>query len=121
MPSRRRKPKTKAFYEGLIRNALRKIFFQSEIRRNVFKKEKDADGFFQCYICGLSTPFEWQFQVEHVEPVVDPGEGFVNWQVFIDRLLFCPEDNLKLACRPCHKDKTDEENARRKRKPKRSK
>ena len=55
-----------------------------------------------------------EVQVDHIEPVVDPDDGFVNFIVFIDR-LFCEAENLQVLCKPCHKDKTNEERKQRKR------
>lgn len=54
-------------------------------------------------------------QVDHVLPVVDPKVGFVSWDDFINR-IFCEIENLQVLCKPCHKVKTDEEKAERKKK-----
>jgi hypothetical protein len=54
-------------------------------------------------------------QVDHVLPVVDPKVGFVGWDSFIDR-IFCEIENLQVLCKPCHKVKTEEEKAERKKK-----
>jgi 5-methylcytosine-specific restriction endonuclease McrA len=40
-------------------------------------------------------------QVDHKLPVVCPTEGFVSWDVYIER-LFCPKENLQVLCKPCH-------------------
>ena len=47
-------------------------------------------------------------QVDHIDPVVDPEVGFVDWETFIDR-LFCEKENLQVLCKPCHKEKTKAE------------
>ena len=54
-------------------------------------------------------------QVDHILPVVSTAEGFVSWDDFIDR-IFCEIENLQVMCKPCHKVKTDEEKAERKKK-----
>jgi len=54
-------------------------------------------------------------QVDHVLPVVDPKVGFIGWDSFIDR-IFCEIENLQVLCKPCHKVKTEEEKAKRKKK-----
>ena len=51
-------------------------------------------------------------EVDHIEPVVDPKEGFISWDVFIDR-LFCERANLQAVCKPCHKVKTQKEKKKR--------
>lgn len=47
-----------------------------------------------------------EVQVDHIMPVVDPEEGFVSWDVFIER-LFCERDNLQVLCTGCHKIKSN--------------
>lgn len=54
-------------------------------------------------------------QVDHILPVVDPKVGFIGWDSFIDR-IFCEIENLQVLCKPCHKVKTEEEKAERKKK-----
>ncbi len=44
-------------------------------------------------------------QVDHLQPVVDPKQGFVNWDVYIER-LFCPKENLQVLCTTCHNIKS---------------
>jgi hypothetical protein len=48
--------------------------------------------------------------VDHNDPVIDPAVGFVDWNTYIDR-LFCDIDNLQVLCHECHRVKTNEENA----------
>ena len=63
---------------------------------------------FRCYIC--EELFEkHEIQIDHVDPVIDPTEGFVDWNTFIER-QFCSADNLKCACKPCHSSKSYLEN-----------
>lgn len=40
-------------------------------------------------------------EVDHINPVVDPTEGFISWDVFIER-LFCEKENLQVLCKGCH-------------------
>ena len=47
-------------------------------------------------------------QVDHIDPVVAPETGFVNWLTYILR-LYCEEDNLQVLCKECHKEKTNRE------------
>ena len=49
--------------------------------------------------------------VDHIVPVVGP-EGFVSWDMFIER-LFCPIKNLQCLCKPCHALKTKKETVKR--------
>lgn len=52
-------------------------------------------------------------QVDHIRPVVDVKDGFVDWNTFIER-LFCEEDNLQVLCTGCHDKKSKKERAKRK-------
>ena len=49
-----------------------------------------------------------EVQVDHIKPVVDPSEGFVDWETYFDR-MFCEEKNLQVLCKPCHQLKTNAE------------
>jgi len=51
-------------------------------------------------------------QVNHRLPVVSL-EGFVSWDVFIER-LYCEADELEVLCKPCHYITTQKENTLRK-------
>lgn len=46
--------------------------------------------------------------VDHINPVVDPKVGFIDWNTFIDR-LFCGVENLQILCSSCHDRKTKKE------------
>ena len=45
-------------------------------------------------------------QVDHIEPVVSPEDGFKDWWTYINR-LYCEAENLQVLCKPCHKVKTN--------------
>lgn len=49
-----------------------------------------------------------EVQVDHIEPVVSPLTGFIDWNTFVAR-MFCPITNLQVLCRWCHKVKSDKE------------
>ena len=51
-------------------------------------------------------------QVDHIEPAVDPNEGFVSWDRFIER-LYVPKEKLQVLCKGCHKIKTASERVKR--------
>ena len=62
---------------------------------------------FTCNMCKGEFPAK-EVQVDHVEPVVCPFTGFIDWNTFINR-LFCDGGNLQVLCSPCHDIKTAEE------------
>lgn len=79
---------------------------------------------FRCAKCGkffLDKTGAKEIAVDHIDPVVDPKTGWVDYQTYITR-LFCSIDNLQILCnfpklrdgvRSCHKIKTSEENSAR--------
>lgn len=75
--------------------------------KKVNKKTGRQAQHFLCSLCQEDFP-QKEVNVDHIEPVVDPKTGFINWDIFIDR-LYCEESNLAVLCRPCHLKKTNEE------------
>lgn len=54
-----------------------------------------------------------QVQVDHIHPVVDVKDGFVDWNTYIDRMY--PEaDGFQILCSECHSVKTQNERKMRK-------
>ena len=51
-------------------------------------------------------------EVDHINPVVDPVEGFTTWDNFIKR-LYVSNKSLQVLCKKCHKIKTKEERKQR--------
>ena len=99
--SRRWPPKFKALKEAFI-------------GRKTNKKTGKLAMHYKCAKCKKHF-VATDVQVDHVLPVVDPKVGFVGWDSFIDR-IFCEIENLQVLCKPCHKVKTEEEKAERKKK-----
>jgi 5-methylcytosine-specific restriction endonuclease McrA len=115
------KPKKKPKWNqnSAIRSAIRRIFSRSPIVReklNAVRRERiwyKQDGTpaakprveYQCAKCS-----EWfmskDIQVDHIDPVIDPNVGFVDFNTFIER-LFCGPENLAPLCTKDHKAKTD--------------
>jgi hypothetical protein len=62
---------------------------------------------FRCNWCKIDFPNS-EVQVDHIEPVVDPKEGFTTWDKFISR-LYCSKENLQVLCKECHDIKTKKE------------
>lgn len=47
-------------------------------------------------------------QVDHIEPIIDPEIGFVDWNTVVER-MFCEKHNLQVLCKGCHASKTQQE------------
>jgi hypothetical protein len=126
----------KGAYSAVVRykiiQALRKVYFQVDARKQVMERNRrsvpkyNKDGSRSkrdrversCEVCG-SWVMTKEFQVDHLEPVVrcdweskDIG-GKISWDTYIAR-LFCSSDNLKGMCVTCHSEKTKKERALRK-------
>jgi 5-methylcytosine-specific restriction endonuclease McrA len=118
-PNKKPKKKPKWNENAAIRSAVRRIFSRSPVVREILNKSRRERTWykkngteaskprveFQCSSCG-----EWfmgkDIQVDHVDPVVDPTVGFLDWNTFIER-LFCNASNLKILCKAEHKAKSD--------------
>lgn len=103
-----------------FRSALRRAFTHSPqikavmlaARKEEIKYNKDGSiakkkaVFYQCAICK-----QWfksaHVAVDHIDPVINPETGFVDWNTFIER-LDCPEINLQVVCSytKIHEDNT---------------
>lgn len=46
--------------------------------------------------------------VDHIDPVIDPVEGFKNWDDTVSR-MFCEIDGFQILCHDCSKRKTQDE------------
>jgi 5-methylcytosine-specific restriction endonuclease McrA len=86
---------------------------EASVGRMVNQKTGRQAEHFRCAGCdGLFTSRE--IQVDHIDPVVEPAVGFVDWDTAIDR-MFCEADNLQVLCTECHREKTNRERKERKR------
>jgi hypothetical protein len=51
--------------------------------------------------------------IDHIFPVVDPSEGFVGWERYIER-MFPPKEGFQILCKGCDKIKCTFEREERK-------
>ncbi len=49
-------------------------------------------------------------QVDHINAIIDPSVGFLDWDTVINN-MFCEADNLQVLCKGCHSIKTAQEKA----------
>lgn len=123
MEEDKKKKKKKKPYnkEQSIRSALRRAFSTSPIVREVMnlvrreipkfnddgRQSKRNSIQYLCSECQTWTK-STEISVDHTEPVIETGVGFVDWNTFINR-LFCSYDNLRVMCNSCHDKKTQSE------------
>lgn len=108
---------------NLIKGAIRRVFSRSELRRRAVEKALVKDyvdpnrprvtKWGRCSSCKEMTPL-YKMQVDHDSPIVpvDSSLEEMSWDQVIDN-VWCDERNLKPLCETCHKSKTKEENATR--------
>lgn len=82
--------------DGYIKSALRRIWRWSKKRRECLKAKV-------CVTCGKTKK---KLFADHISPVVDPLVGFVDWNMYIDRMF---NGELQSLCEKCHKAKSKEE------------
>jgi 5-methylcytosine-specific restriction endonuclease McrA len=83
------------------------------------KDARTRRGYYLCAGCGEEVPASTKDEkgkrvknilVDHIDPIIDPAVGWVNWDSTIDR-MFSEPSNLQALCYDCHKIKTDNEKA----------
>ena len=105
----------KAFIVSMIRRQTMRWKPKSEVKR----KARVSRGMYECAGCGKHGPATLpppkgkkrrinNALVDHIEPVIDPKVGFVDWNTYMDR-MFVEEDGLQLLCHSCHTKKTQQE------------
>ena len=113
---------TEARFKSFIRGGLRGISMRWPPKNRVKQKARIARGVYLCE--GYKTrphkvpaslpPLPGNKRrinnsiVDHIQPVIDPCVGFVDWNTLIER-LFCEEEGFQLLCHECHKTKTKDE------------
>lgn len=103
----------RAFVVGALRSATRRYpprnaaLQKAYVDKRISKRSGRLAKHYKCAKCRkLFTSTD--VQIDHIEPVVDPKQGFVSWDVYVER-MYCEEDNFQVLCKPCHKIKTKEE------------
>lgn len=87
------------------------------ITRNLAKAKVER-GVYHCAACGEDVPLTVRIDgkrtknvhVDHINPIVDPAVGFVDWNTLVKR-MFVEDDELQVLCHDCHEKKTNKEKA----------
>lgn len=104
------------FIIGVLRSGHRRWPIKYEVKNEAKteKKINPATGrvaqFYICAGCGEEYTNK-DVEVDHIDAVVDPNVGFVDWNTYIAR-LFSSKDNYQLLCKTCHRLKSNEEKKR---------
>ena len=111
---------TEARYTTFVKNLLRSGSRKWAPNQIAMKLARVARGLYLCAGCKEHVPTTIYDEakgkrvknvlVDHIEPVIDPTEGFTTWDKFIAG-LFVEVDKLQVLCKACHNKKTAEETA----------
>jgi len=102
------RPKLKAF----LINALRRASYRWPGRYLAAKRTHIGRNQYFCENCGVIYPKK-ETQMDHIVPIVDPEIGWVDLDVYADR-MYCDESGWQRLCLTCHSEKTSKENQVRK-------
>jgi 5-methylcytosine-specific restriction endonuclease McrA len=109
--ARAKKPKVFDFKQWMVWQ-LRRASYKWPGRYKAVAAARVDRGQYKCAICGELFGTK-QIALDHIEPVVDPKIGFVDWNTFIKR-MFVEPDGYQVLCRAkCHKIKTKQETKQR--------
>lgn len=92
--------------------ALRRASYRWPNRSKALFNARVSRGLYECAHCKLQFKKK-EVQLDHILPVVDIKDGFIDFDTFIKR-LFCSVDNFAVLCKQCHSNKTQIENELRK-------
>lgn len=117
-----RNPRITKKEQGLIKGSLRRVFSRSDLRRAVIEASiiqhsdstrKLVKTWCRCNICSQPEA-KSNMVVDHISPVIRIEESLDAMEAteLVDR-LWCERNNLQAVCEDCHKVKTKEENAAR--------
>lgn len=108
---------TEARYRAFVISALRaymkrfppkwKALKAAMVGKKINKRTGRLAEHYLCASCGGFFVAR-DVQVDHIDPVVSPEEGFQDWWTYFNR-LYCEADNLQVLCKQCHKEKTNAE------------
>lgn len=110
----KRKSKKKSFnLQHWLVQKIRRISYQFPPRQAAIKRGRVARGKYRCALCLGENFGPKEIQLDHIEPVINPHEGFTDWNDYIAR-LFVDVDGWQICCLACHKIKSSYENEIRK-------
>jgi len=116
---------SEAKYHSFIVSGLRQLHLKWPPKSNVIREARIKRGVYKCEGCKQEVPATLppkqgnknrvkNILADHREAVVNPTDGFIDWNTFIDR-LFIEESGYQALCSACHDKKTAEEREIRKR------
>jgi len=77
---------------------------ESKVGKKVNWKTGRVAEHYRCSECKGDFPAK-DVQVDHIEPVINPTEGFTTWDEVIKR-MFVEKGGYQTLCKQCHNKKT---------------
>lgn len=113
---------TEARYNSFIKSAIRSMSGRWPVKYDALKAAATGTQInaktgrlamhYKCNSCGELFPAK-DVQVDHINPLVPlTMVENLDWNTVIDNAL-CELDGFQVLCKPCHKEKSLEENAER--------
>lgn len=113
---------TDAKFRSFIISGLRSKHSRWSPKNEAKRAANVARGRYKCACCGEVGPATLpplpgnkrrrnNAAVDHIQPVVDPDVGFVDWDTYIER-MFVEVEGYQVLCWECHEKKTAEERTR---------
>lgn len=103
--------------KSFIIATLRRASYRLPSRSEAIRRARVGRNQYKCAICGKIVKNK-EYAMDHVIPVVDPMDGFIDWNNYVERMLPDDADAWQLLCRigdgSCNSKKTKAENAIRK-------
>lgn len=90
---------------------LRRGSYKWKPRDLALKNARISRGVYACAHCKNHMSRK-ELNIDHIVPVI-PLSGTTDFNVIIER-MYCSSSGFQILCKPCHKVKTDKENALRK-------
>lgn len=88
--------------------ALRRSSYKWLPRSEVLRAARVERGKYRCAVCNKIYPKK-EIYLDHVQAVIDPGDGFRDWETLIER-MFPDHDGWQVLCKADHDTKSDIEN-----------
>ena len=106
--------KKKSFIISALRKARWPVKYQvlkdAYVKDGINPKTGRKCKLYRCAMCG-GLFVQKEMAVDHIEPIVNPYKGFIDWNSWIER-CFVEADGFQVLCKElCHKLKTDGEKA----------
>lgn len=93
-------------------SVLRRASYRYPARSEAMRTARVERGLYKCAMCNNLFNNK-DIKLDHIDPVVSPVDGFIDWNTFISRLFVQP-NQYQVLCTTCHQGKTNAEKAIRK-------